>query len=52
MTRGDLETNLYKALQDKSCIRFDDRIRTLVEKEDGMHVTFKSGLQETYDIVI
>ncbi len=52
ISRGDLERELYNALQNKKAIRFDDYITSLEEHSDWVHITFDSGKNDVFDIVI
>ncbi len=53
LPRGDLTAELYQATLEQSVrCRFDDSIAALHEDEQGIHVDFKSGEKETFDIVI
>ncbi|MEU0530798.1 FAD-dependent monooxygenase [Amycolatopsis tolypomycina] len=47
--RGDLIRTLYDLVRDDVDVRFGDTIATLTEDAD---VTFRSGREETYDLVI
>ncbi|MEV7045747.1 FAD-dependent monooxygenase [Amycolatopsis sp. NPDC051061] len=50
--RGDLTRTLYDLVRDDVDIRFGETIETLVQHEDGVDVTFRSGRRETFDLVI
>jgi 2-polyprenyl-6-methoxyphenol hydroxylase-like FAD-dependent oxidoreductase len=50
--RGDLAEILYDTVRDDVEFLFDNTIVTMDEHADGVDVTFRSGLQRTYDHVI
>ncbi|GAA1642073.1 FAD-dependent monooxygenase [Actinoplanes couchii] len=50
--RGDLTTILYDAVRDDVEFVFGDSISTLDEHPDRIDVTFRSGAQRTFDLVI
>ncbi len=50
--RGDLTRTLYDLVRDDVDLRFGETIETLVQHEDGVDVTFRSGRQETFALVI
>ena len=50
--RGDLVELLYERTRDVVEYRFGDRIRAIEEDAGGVHVTFASGKQATYDLVV
>ncbi len=49
--RGDLTRTLYDLVRDDIEIRFGDSVETLAQHAGGVDVTFRSGRQETYDLV-
>jgi len=49
--RGDLTRTLYDLIRDDTEIRFGDSVETLAQHAGGVDVTFRSGRQETYDLV-
>ncbi|MET8846908.1 FAD-dependent monooxygenase [Amycolatopsis sp. NPDC004625] len=49
--RGDLIHALYDLVRDDADVRFGDTVETLMQHEDGVDVTFRSGRRETYDLV-
>ncbi|MET9231159.1 FAD-dependent monooxygenase [Lentzea sp. NPDC003310] len=50
--RGDLAEILYDVVRDDVEFLFDNTIVTMDEHQAGVDVTFRSGLQRTYDHVI
>ena len=50
--RGDLAANLYAMVRDDVEFLFDDSIDTLDQSEQGVDVTFHSGQQRTFDLVV
>ena len=50
--RGDLSQVLYDATRNDVDYRFDDSIVSLVQDEQGVHVTFERGTPQTFDLVI
>jgi 2-polyprenyl-6-methoxyphenol hydroxylase-like FAD-dependent oxidoreductase len=50
--RGDLTAILYATVQDDVEFLFNDSIDTLDQSEHGVDVTFRSGSQRTFDLVI
>ncbi|MFJ5990063.1 FAD-dependent monooxygenase [Lentzea sp. NPDC092896] len=50
--RGDLAEILYETVRDDVEFLFDNTIVTMNEHSGGVDVTFRSGLQRTYDHVI
>ena len=50
--RGDLAEILYDTVRDDVEFLFDDSIVTMTEHSDGVDVTFRSGVQRTFDLVI
>ncbi|WIY00685.1 FAD-dependent monooxygenase [Amycolatopsis mongoliensis] len=50
--RGDLTRTLYDLVRDDVDIRFGDSVETLAQHDDGVDVTFRSGHQAGYDLVI
>ncbi|GHF70873.1 2-polyprenyl-6-methoxyphenol hydroxylase-like FAD-dependent oxidoreductase [Amycolatopsis bartoniae] len=50
--RGDLTTALYDLVRDDVEFRFGDSVDTFTDHAGGVDVTFRSGRQETYDLVI
>jgi 2-polyprenyl-6-methoxyphenol hydroxylase-like FAD-dependent oxidoreductase len=52
LPRGRLASILYDATRDAVEYRFDDSISTLAQAEDGVAVTFRSGEQRTFGLVV
>jgi 2-polyprenyl-6-methoxyphenol hydroxylase-like FAD-dependent oxidoreductase len=50
--RGDLARILCEAAGDRTEYRFGDRIATMTDTPAGVEVTFASGLQRRFDLVI
>lgn len=50
--RGDLAEALYEAVRDGVEFVFDDGIGALVEHDDGVDVTFVSGVRRRFDLVV
>ncbi|MGW0538246.1 FAD-dependent monooxygenase [Streptomyces sp. NPDC003032] len=50
--RGDLAEVLYGAVRDEVEFVFDDSIDALMEHEHGVDVTFRSGVQRSFDLVL
>ena len=50
--RGDLAQVLYATVRDDVEFLFNDSISTLDDHADGVDVTFRSGRQRTFDLVI
>ena len=50
--RGDLAEVLYGAVRDEVEFVFDDSIDVLKEHEHGVDVTFRSGVQRGFDLVL
>ncbi|WP_223572560.1 FAD-dependent monooxygenase [Xanthomonas citri] len=51
--RGDIARIVYDAaLQNGATFRFDDSIVRVEQSDDGVHVTFASGLRERYTCVV
>ncbi|MFE1025732.1 FAD-dependent monooxygenase [Streptomyces sp. NPDC058818] len=50
--RGDLAEILYGAVRDEVEFVFDDSMDALTEHEYGVDVTFRSGVQRTFDLVL
>jgi len=50
--RGDLAEVLYGAVRDEVEFVFDDSIDVLTEHERGVDVTFRSGVQRGFDLVL
>ncbi|MFG2502196.1 FAD-dependent monooxygenase [Streptomyces sp. NPDC048441] len=50
--RGDLAAALYATVRDDVEFLFGDSIDTLYQSEQGVDVTFHSGKQRTYDLVV
>ncbi|AXK35572.1 FAD-dependent oxidoreductase [Streptomyces armeniacus] len=50
--RGDLAEILYAAVRDDVEFLFNDSIATLDQYERGVDVTFRSGRQRTFDLVV
>jgi 2-polyprenyl-6-methoxyphenol hydroxylase-like FAD-dependent oxidoreductase len=51
LRRGDLTDILYGAVRDDVGFRFADSIAALHEHAGGVDVTFRSGVERTYDLV-
>ncbi|MBT2212384.1 FAD-dependent monooxygenase [Actinomadura sp. NEAU-AAG7] len=52
VTRGDLATILYAVVRDDVELLFDDSIDTLDQSAQEVEVTFRSGEQRTFDLVL
>jgi 2-polyprenyl-6-methoxyphenol hydroxylase-like FAD-dependent oxidoreductase len=52
LPRGDLTEILYGTVRDEVEFVFDDSIDTLTEHEHGVDVTFSSGVQRGFDLVL
>ncbi|MFI2489930.1 FAD-dependent monooxygenase [Promicromonospora kroppenstedtii] len=52
VARGDLTTALYETVRDDVEFVFDDAIDRLDQQGHGVHVTFRSGRQRTFDVVV
>jgi 2-polyprenyl-6-methoxyphenol hydroxylase-like FAD-dependent oxidoreductase len=52
VARGDLAAILHAAIQDDVEFRFNDTISTLKETDHGIDITFESGTQRTFDLVV
>ncbi|WP_275005459.1 FAD-dependent monooxygenase [Promicromonospora iranensis] len=50
--RGDLTAALYATVRNEVEFVFDDSIGTLDQHEHGVDVTFRSGQQRTFDLVV
>lgn len=50
--RGDLAEILYENTRHDCEYIFGDTIEAIDDRPDGAHVTFKSGLERTFDIVV
>ncbi|MFE3543044.1 FAD-dependent monooxygenase [Nocardia sp. NPDC059177] len=50
--RGTLTNILYAAVRDDVEFVFDDSVDTLTEHEHGVDVTFRSGTQRSFDLVV
>ncbi|MFC8797852.1 FAD-dependent monooxygenase [Promicromonospora sp. NPDC057138] len=50
--RGDLTAALYATVRDDVEFVFDDSVDTLDENPHGVDVTFRSGKQRTFDLVV
>ena len=50
--RGDLARLLYEPARDRATYRFGDSIAAVEQDDDGVKVTFASGIAERYDLVI
>ncbi|MFI2364632.1 FAD-dependent monooxygenase [Promicromonospora sp. NPDC019610] len=50
--RGDLTAALYETVRDDVEFVFDDSVDTLDQHESGVDVTFRSGGQRTFDVVV
>ncbi len=52
IVRGDLVQILYDLTKENMTYHFDDQIQELSEEANQVHVTFASGRQESYDLVV
>jgi 2-polyprenyl-6-methoxyphenol hydroxylase-like FAD-dependent oxidoreductase len=52
VARGDLTAALYETVRDDVEFVFDDSIDRLDQQGHGVHVTFRSGRQRTFDVVV
>ncbi|MBO3735457.1 FAD-dependent monooxygenase [Glycomyces niveus] len=52
VARGDLTAILYSKVRDDVEFRFNDTIETLDQSADQVDITFRSGEQRTFDVVI
>ncbi|MGW4399538.1 FAD-dependent monooxygenase [Amycolatopsis nivea] len=52
LARGDLTSLLYDAVRDDVEFRFSESIAALDDRGDGVDVTFASGRNQTFDLVI
>jgi 2-polyprenyl-6-methoxyphenol hydroxylase-like FAD-dependent oxidoreductase len=52
LRRGDLTDILFGAVRDDVEFRFTDSIAALHDHAGGVDVTFRSGLERTYDLVV
>jgi len=52
MLRGDLSAILLGATRAETTYRFSESIASLEQSPDGVHVTFASGAQETFALVV
>ena len=50
--RGDLARLLYEPARDNATYRFGDSIAAVEQDDEGVKVTFASGIAERYDLVI
>ncbi|MFI9489400.1 FAD-dependent monooxygenase [Promicromonospora sp. NPDC052451] len=50
--RGNLTAALYETVRDDVEFVFDDSVDTLDQHERGVDVTFRSGRQRTFDVVV
>jgi 2-polyprenyl-6-methoxyphenol hydroxylase-like FAD-dependent oxidoreductase len=50
--RGDLTAALYGAVVDDVEFVFDDSVDTLAQHEHGVDVTFRSGAERSFDLVV
>jgi 2-polyprenyl-6-methoxyphenol hydroxylase-like FAD-dependent oxidoreductase len=50
--RGDLARVLYEPASKQAAYRFDDNIKAIDQRNDGVDVTFAKGDTETFDLVI
>lgn len=50
--RGDLTAALYATVRDDVEFVFDDSMETIDQHEHGVDVTFRSGRQRTFDLVV
>jgi len=52
IVRGDLCKLLYERTRDSVEYRFDEHVTAIADRRDGVDVTFASGRQETFDLVV
>lgn len=52
VARGDLTAILYAAVRDDVAFLFDDSIDLLEQSDHGVDITFRSGIQRTFDLVV
>lgn len=52
VARGDLTAALYETVRDDVELVFDDSVDRLDQHERGVDVTFRSGKQRTFDVVV
>ncbi|MGW4848478.1 FAD-dependent monooxygenase [Nocardia brasiliensis] len=52
VSRGDLSKALYSNVRDHVEFVFDDSVAALTEQEHGVDVTFRSGIQRSFDLVL
>ncbi|GGM26811.1 FAD-dependent monooxygenase [Promicromonospora citrea] len=52
VARGDLTAALYTTVRDDVEFLFDDSVAVLDQHEHGVDVTFRSGRQRTFDVVV
>ncbi|WP_026009309.1 FAD-dependent oxidoreductase [Sphingomonas sp. HT-1] len=50
--RGDIARLIHEAAQDRATFRFGDTIAAVSQDGGGVDVTFESGRQGRYDLVI
>jgi 2-polyprenyl-6-methoxyphenol hydroxylase-like FAD-dependent oxidoreductase len=50
--RGDLANLLYETTHNEAIYIFDDSIHSIVQKVDGVEVTFHNGKKDNFDIVV
>lgn len=50
--RGDLAEVLYAATRQDARYIFGDSVRSIEQRHDGVHVTFASGKEESFDLAI
>ncbi|WP_353074083.1 FAD-dependent monooxygenase [Amycolatopsis carbonis] len=50
--RGDLAEALYRTIREEVEFLFNDSVAALDDHDDGVDVTFRSGLRRTFDLVI
>ncbi|HKV81410.1 MAG TPA: FAD-binding domain [Candidatus Sulfotelmatobacter sp.] len=52
LPRGDLASAIFRRVQDHAETIFGDTISSIEQSETGVHVTFKSGKEGDFDLVI
>ncbi|WP_433574462.1 FAD-dependent monooxygenase [Nocardia brasiliensis] len=52
VSRGDLSKALYANVRDDVEFVFDDSVAALTEQRHGVDVTFRSGVQRSFDLVL
>jgi len=50
--RGDIARIIFEAVREKATFRFGDRIADVVQTGNSVNVTFASGGQDFYDVVV